>query len=360
MAPSTIDAAAISARLDRLPDTRSVWKLVALLSFGLFFELYDLLFTGYVAPDLVKSGILKPATAGLFGMTGLAGFIASLFSGLFVSTLLCGYLADRYGRRTIFTYSLLWYSVATAVMAFQRTAFGLDFWRFVGGLGIGVEIITIGTYLTEIIPKRIRGRAFAVSQVIGFLAVPVAALLAYWLVPAAPFGFAGWRWVVLIGSAGAVFVWMIRRELPESPRWLAQQGRLDEADRIVTQLEARVRDEYQQELPGAVEMPPQPADRGKFRDVWDVPYRDRTVMLIVFHIFQTIGYYGFANWAPTLLIQQGITVTNSLLYTGIIAAAAPLGPLVGVFIADKLERKTVLVWTAGASIACGLAFSQVR
>jgi putative MFS transporter len=93
--------------------------------------------------------------------------------------------------------------------------------------------------------------------------------------------------------------------------------------------------------------------------MWVGPYRKRTIMLIVFHVFQTIGYYGFANWVPTLLIRQGITVTNSLLYTSIIAVAAPIGPLIGVFIADKFERKTVIVLTAGASIVCGLIFSQV-
>src|SRR5215831_14673273 len=121
----TIDAAAISARLDRLPATRSVWKLVTLLSFGLFFELYDLLFTAYVAPALVSSGVLK-AAPGTFGMSGIAGFIAALFLGLFIATLICGFLADRYGRRTIFTYSLLWYTASTLVMAFQKTSFGLN------------------------------------------------------------------------------------------------------------------------------------------------------------------------------------------------------------------------------------------
>src|ERR1051326_7800869 len=176
------DAAAIGARLDRLPATRSIWKLITLLSFGLFFELYDLLFTAYVAPALVTSGILKSNTPGLFGITGIAGFIAALFLGLFIATLVCGFLADRFGRRTIFTYSLLWYTTSTAIMAFQTTAAGLNFWRFAAGLGIGVEIVTIGTYLTELIPRGIRGRAFAFSQTVGFSAVPVAAFLSYLLV----------------------------------------------------------------------------------------------------------------------------------------------------------------------------------
>jgi MFS transporter, putative metabolite:H+ symporter len=77
-------------------------------------------------------------------------------------------------------------------------------------------------------------------------------------------------------------------------------------------------------------------------------------------VFQTVGFYGFANWVPTLLIKQGITVTNSLMYSSVIALAAPLGPVIGLFIGDRFERKTVIVVMAAANIVCGLWFSQVR
>jgi MFS transporter, putative metabolite:H+ symporter len=352
-----IDAGSISARLDRLPATRSIWKLVVLLSLGFFFELYDLLYTGYVAPGLVKSGLLTTTTHGLFGSTGVASFIAALFSGLFIGTIACGFLADRFGRRAIFTYSLLWYTVANVVMAFQDTATGLNFWRFLAGVGIGVELVTIGTYISELVPKQIRGRAFACEQAVGFTAVPVVAFLSYLLVPRAPFGLDGWRWVVLIGAHGALFVWWIRRALPESPRWLAQQGRLDEADRIMTALEAKVRSEYGRDLP-----PPAPsmpvAPRGSFHDMWVPPYRNRTLMMTIFNVFQTVGFYGFANWVPTLLIKQGITITTSLMYSSVIALAAPVGPVIGLFIGDRFERRNVIVVMAAANIVCGLWFSQ--
>ena len=353
-----IDAGTISARLDRLPATRSIWKLVVLLSLGFFFELYDLLYSGYVAPGLVRSGLLTATTHGLFGTTGVASFIAALFAGLFVGTIACGFLADRFGRRAIFTWSLLWYTVANVIMAFQETALGLNVWRFIAGVGIGVELVTIGTYIAELVPRQIRGRAFACEQAVGFTAVPIVAFLAYLLVPHAFFGLDGWRWVVLIGAHGALFVWWIRRALPESPRWLAQQGRLDEANRVMTALEARVQAEYGRPLP-----PPEPVvampERGRFRDMWVPPYRSRTLMMVIFNVFQTVGFYGFANWVPTLLIKQGITITTSLLYSSIIALAAPLGPVIGLAIADRFERKSVIVVTAGAIMVCGLWFSQV-
>jgi MFS transporter, putative metabolite:H+ symporter len=354
-----LTAGSISARLDRLPATRTVWTLVVLLSLGFFFELYDLLYSGYVAPGLVKSGILTSTTVGLFGMTGVASFIASLFSGLFIGTIACGFLADRYGRRAIFTYSLLWYTVANVIMAFQDTAGALNFWRFMAGLGIGVELVTIGTYISELVPKHIRGRAFACEQAVGFTAVPVVAFLSYALVPNHPFGFDGWRWVVLIGAHGALFVWFIRRALPESPRWLAQKGRLAEADAVMSALEAKVEKEYGRPLPLPVAAAPEPVSRrGRFRELWVAPYGKRAVMMIIFNVFQTVGFYGFANWVPTLLIKQGITVTTSLMYSTIIAIAAPIGPIIGLFIGDKFERKTVIVVMAGLNIVCGLFFSQ--
>src|ERR1700688_4450734 len=271
----SLSAGTISARLDRLPATRSMWTLVVLLSLGFFFELYDLLYSGYVAPGIVRSGILTSTTVGLFGMTGVASFLTSLFLGLFIGTISCGYLADRFGRRTIFTYSLLFYSAANVIMAFQHTATGLNFWRFVAGLGIGVELVTIGTYIAELVPKQIRGRAFACEQAVGFTAVPVAALLSYLLVPYKPLGLDGWRWVVIIGAHGALFVWFIRRALPESPRWLAQKGRLAEADRVMSKLEETVAKELGRPLPFPAPQS-QPVSSGQtFFDIWKAPYGKR-------------------------------------------------------------------------------------
>src|SRR3954471_18588211 len=198
-------AAAVLARLDRLPATRSIWTMVTLLSLGGMFEFYDLFMTGYIIPGLVKAGMLTGVSVGMF--SGPALFVASTFFGLFIGTFVFGFVADSYGRRAIFTFSMLAYCAATLVMAFQTSGFGVCLWRMIAGIGIGVELVTIDTYVAELVPATHRGRAFAYNQFFQFLAVPIMAFIAYLLVPHAPFGFDGWRWVVLIGSAGAIVIW---------------------------------------------------------------------------------------------------------------------------------------------------------
>jgi putative MFS transporter len=354
-----MSAQSIAERLERLPLTHGLVRRIALISLGGFFEFYDMFLSAYVAPGLVRAHILTTTTPGLFGTQGVAGFVAALFAGLFVGTAFFGYVADRFGRRTIFTVSLLWYSAAACIMAFQRDALGLALWRFLAGIGIGVELVTIDAFIVELVPSRIRGRAFAFNQMIQFCAIPFVAFLAWLLVPTSPFGLDGWRWIVLIGCAGAVFVWWIRLGLPESPRWLATHGREAEADAIVTRFESEARGAHV--LIAASEgVPEQREARGSFVEIWRAPYLTRTVMLVIFNLFQTVGFYGFSNWVPTLLVSQGITITKSLEYTFIIATAAPFGPLLGAALTDRIERKWLIVFSALAIAAFGLAFGAAR
>lgn len=352
-------AAAITARIDRLPVTRRLWVWVLMISLGGFFEIYDLFFMGYIAPGMARSGILATTTASFFAFKGFGAFVAATFAGLFIGTFGLGFLADRYGRRRIFTYSLLWYSIGSAIMAMQYTAGGLLFWRFVTGIGVGVEIIVIDAYITELVPHHLRGRAIGFNQTVMFAAAPVSALLSFWLVPRAPFAIDGWRWVVLAGSIGAVVAWFIRRAIPESPRWLAQVGRHDEAERMLQEMETRITAEYGKPLPAPQQpVTAAPTATTSFADVWKPPYRSRVIMLLVFNLFQAVGYYGFSSWVPTLLIHQGVTVTNSLLYAAVIALSMPIGPLLASSLADRVQRKWMIVASALAVIAFGLAFAN--
>ncbi|HVY17630.1 MAG TPA: MFS transporter [Rhodopila sp.] len=354
---STSQAARVTARLDRLPMTRSVWSLVFLVSLGAWFDTYAIFLTGSIAPGMFADKIFTPTTVSLFGFTGLASFIAALFLGLFIGTMFFTHLADRFGRRTVFTISLVWFGIATAAMAFQTTPNGINIWRLIAGIGVGVELVTVDTYISELVPKRFRGKTFAIQQSIGFIPVPVVAFLAWMLNGTAPLGLSGWRWVVLVGSVGALLVWVVRLRLPESPRWLAQQGRHDEAERVLHRIEARVEAEYGKPLPEP-EPPALESDaRGSLAEAFSPEYRSRTIMLSVANFFQTVGFYGFANWVPTLLIAKGIHVSQTLEYSFIIAFAYPLFPLLGSLFADHIERKWQVCLSCLGLAVFGVIFS---
>ena len=147
----------VAARLDRLPLTRSLWRLVVLISLGGAFEFYDLLMTAYVAPGLVASGLFTARPAAFFAADGIGFFVFCTFAGMWLGAMGFGFIADRLGRRSIFTVSLVWYSLATAMMAFQHSAAAIDLWRFIAAIGVGLEQITIDTLLPELVPPPQRG-----------------------------------------------------------------------------------------------------------------------------------------------------------------------------------------------------------
>jgi MFS transporter, putative metabolite:H+ symporter len=348
----------ISRRLESLPASSYLWRLVILLSLGGWFEVYDLFFTGYIAPGLIRSGLLTTTTQAFFGFSGIGAFVAATFAGLFVGTFFLGFLADRFGRRLIFTFALLGYTAASVAMACQTTSGGVLLWRFIAGIGIGVEIITIDAYITELVPSWMRGRAFAINQAVMFTAVPVVAALAWWLVPLSPYGIDGWRWVVLTGAAGSMVIWILRLYVPESPLWLARHGRTGEALEILRKLEASAGSGGIRPEKMADALPSRAVAKTAFAELFKPPYLSLVLLFMVFNFCQAFGFYGFANWVPTLLVEKGITVTKSLQYSFIVAFAYPIAPLLAASFADRLERKWIICGACMAIIGFGIAFSQ--
>jgi MFS transporter, putative metabolite:H+ symporter len=359
----------IAARIERLPLNRFHRRFIALVSLGNFFDLYDIFVVAYIGAALQQSHFLT--------LQQFTAFIASGFFGMFVGTIVFGIGSDRFGRRVVFMTLLLFYSVFTFACAFAPSATWLIVLRFFAGAGIGAEIIVIDAYVSEIVPSYARGRYVAITQVVGFAAVPIAALLARVLVPTR-FLMAGWRWVVLIGSFGALLTWWFRRHLPESPRWLASRGRTAEAESILRALESQsfanldekhlarsIASQRAHEIGlgagddaagAAATTPARSAEKVSFTELFRHPYLGRTTMMIVFQALQTVGFYGFANWAPTFLLKRGFSLLHSLEYTMLIAVVSPIGPLLAAASSDRIERKWTIVVLAILVAAFGLGF----
>jgi MFS transporter, putative metabolite:H+ symporter len=346
-ASTIVQTPTIAARLERLPLSGYHHRFIVRVSLGCWFDVFDIFMMAYLGAALQNSGFLT--------LDQFAHLIAAGFLGMFLGTVVFGMGSDYFGRRASFVVMLLVYSLFTFLGAFASTARELLIFRFLAGIGIGAELVVIDTYVSEMVPSHARGRYVAITQLIGFTAIPVAALLARLLVPAF-WLMAGWRWVMVIGSGGALFAWYLRRGLVESPRWLEARGQQDNAGRIMSGIEEQVTRETAEPLPQPEHLPVAMSHRIPFRELWQPPYRGRTLMLMFFHLLQTVGFYGFANWAPTFLLKQGHGIGRSLQYGFLISLVSPVGPLLAVLSARRFERKRALVGLALLVAISGLGF----
>lgn len=338
----------VSARLDRLPITRLHWLATIVIGLGLFFDAYE----NFLAATI--STVLKQQFT--LGTEALKWVLASAFIGQFVGAVFLGRLADRIGRRRAFMINLALYSAASLLGAFSPDATFLVVTRFIAGIGIGGEFALADSYLSDLLPKDVRGRFISWAYTISFLAVPAVGFLARWLTPMQPAGIDGWRYLFLIGSVGSLVVWFVRRGLPESPRWLEAHGRYAEADVITTRFEQQAVAEGHTLSDPDVTLKPSDTERFRVRALFRPPYVKRTVMLWLMSALEVFGYYGFGTVAPLVLHDKGYSITNSLLFIALSYLGYPIGSAMAVPIVERIERKYLVVATAGAMAVFGLWF----
>lgn len=340
--PATIDD-----RLDNLPVGPMHRKVVLAVGLGLFFEVYEIFLSSTIATALKTQ-------YGLGGTT-LQLLMASSFLGMFFGAAFFGRLADRIGRRRAFLANLVWFSVWSLVAAFAPGPAVLVAARFMAGIGIGAEYPVADSYLSEVLPKAQRGTLAAWAYTCSFLAVPALGFLALFFNEHTVFGVPGWRVLSVIGAGGAVLVLLLRRGLPESPRWLARVGRLTEAEDALRAFEGAA---------GATDTPLRHTEvstvvTNPIRRLRRPPYRGRMAMMVVFHLFQPFGYYGFGTLAALVLVSRGYEVTDSLLFTALSFFGYPIGSLLSIPLLQRFERKYLVVAAVAAMALCGIMFAVV-
>lgn len=340
--------ASIAARLNRLPIGRVHKLAVIFVGLGLFFDTYEVFLAGTLSAVLKTQFGLSPDT--------LKAVLASAFVGQFLGAIFFGRLADKLGRRQAFVLNLAIYSVFSLIGGLSPNATILVIARFVAGLGLGAELALADAYLSDILPPKLRGRFLAWAYTTAFLGIPAAGFLARWLVPLKPLGVPGWRWMFFIGALGALLVWVLRRALPESPRWLESVGRTEEADRIVTSWEEDAR------RSGAQLPPPEPGvatvaqDRLPVRVLFTREYARRTFMQWTINGLEVFGYYGFGTLAPLVLLAKGYSVVSSLTFLSFVYIGYPIGSALSLPIIERMERKVLIAAGAAGMAITGLLF----
>lgn len=346
----------IGRRLDNLPVGRVHRKVVVAIGLGLFFEVYEIFLSSTIATAL-------KAQYG-FGGTALQLLMASSFIGMFVGAAAFGRIADRIGRRNAFLINLVWFSVWSIVGAIAPNPWMLVAARFMAGIGVGAEYPVADSYLSDVLPKAHRGRLAAWTYTCSFLAVPVLGFLSLSMNGRSLFGFDGWRVLLVIGAIGALFVIYLRRGLPESPRWLAGVGRVDEAEAAVRAFESgsahapSTKDVITEDETVDIDEKQVPTSAALAR-LRLSPYRQRLIMLAVFHLFQPFGYYGFGTLAALVLVSRGYDVTSSLLFTAVSFIGYPLGSLLSIPLLKRFERKYLIMAMVAVMAVCGVLFATV-
>ncbi|UVS81994.1 MFS transporter [Actinokineospora sp. UTMC 2448] len=339
----TTPAATISERMERLPVLTSHRHLTLVIGIGLFFDFFDSNLSGTIAK------VLQADFA--FDGTALKLMLASAFVGQFFGSIFLGRFADHYGRRRAFMLNLGIYSFFTLLGALAPNAAWLIVTRFIAGVGIGAENALSDSYLAEMLPARKRGRFIAWAYTAGFCGVPAVGFAALWLAPQQIMGIDGWRILFVLGALGAAVVWMLRRALIESPRWLSVQGRDAEADVLVRAMEREAGVESPALAPS-----PAPGKRPGIRSLLTREYRKRTLVLWTFSILSVTAYYGFGTLAPQVMAAKGYGILASLGYVAVSFIGYPIGSLLSVPLMDRFERKTLLAGSALAMAAFGLGF----
>ena len=313
------------ARLDRLPPGRFHRRVMMLIGVGMFVDACDIYLAPGVLGALVKSGWSDLATN--------AWFLSATFSGMLVGTLSSGFIGDRFGRRFSYQANLLVFGIASLAAAFAPNMQVLIGLRFLMGIGLGAEIVVGYASLAEFMPRAVRGRYVATLSAITNIGVVAAGFGGLWIIPTF-----GWRYMFAIIGVAAGGVWLLRKDMPESPRWLESRGRLAEAEAAMQAIEAEV--SSGQPLP-PIQVVPAPAP-GRLRDLVGPRLRRNTLVGAIIAAVGSLSLYGFLSWVPTFLLKEGISLSTSLSFAAVMGLGAPLGALLGSLVADRFGRPRII------------------
>jgi MFS transporter, putative metabolite:H+ symporter len=344
-----VSASDIVARLDRLPITFWHLKVRSILGMATFFDGFDAIAIAFVIPALIHDWALKPAEIGIL--------LSSGFVGQLIGAPLFGIMAERYGRIRVLNWTIAILSVFGLACAFAWNLWSLALLRFLQGCGIGGEIPVAATYVSEIAKSSARGRFLSLYQLmlpIGFLSASVSSIF---VVP-----YLGWQWMFVAGAVPAVLTVMLRRLVPESPRWLARNGRIAEADRVLQDIELVVARQSGRPLPA-----PQPVDTGssapgRFAHLFDPRYLRRTALVWTMWFCSAMILYGLMTWLPTIFrTRYSMTTGHALLYSVAGNFVLLISGLICAMVLDKIPRKTFFVGSfALASLPLAMLYFVAR
>jgi MFS transporter, putative metabolite:H+ symporter len=271
------------ARLDRLPIGPLHRRLLWLVGLGMLFDTFDNTLSSSVLAALLGA---KWSTLELNSL-----FMAATFLGLTVGAAFVGWMSDRYGRLLAYQFNLLVFGLMSFASALAPSMHWMIAIRFVMGVGMGAEYVMGYGLVAEFMPPGRRGRYLGWLGLISGAGVSISALTGMVVIPRL-----GWRAMFIIGGIGTLWVWWLRRHLPESPRWLERVGRGVEANEILERIEQEA--VSQAALPPIVVVPSHPIPKVSIAVLFSPPVMRRTLVALVINVTCLVGSYSVTAWMP--------------------------------------------------------------
>lgn len=368
---SATSRADIAARFERLPLSR--WHVTVRIVIGVvtFFEAFDQLLIAYTLPELTSEWGLSKSEGTLLLVVGSVGML--------VGALLSGRLADRFGRVRVIAACIALTGVTSLGLAMCNSVEPFMLLRFLQGLAIGGEVPVAATFISEITRSFKRGRFVLLYELVFPAGLTVGALVAAWVVPTA-----GWRTMYLIAAVPGLLALLVLKVVPESPRWLADRGRLREAAVVMEEIEVKVERATKRPLPPVVPLKvatetdapggatADPADErplraqaterelaaSGFRGLFVGRYLRRTQVIWTLWFCGYFVNYGITSWLPSIYTgEYGLSLSDSLRYSTVTSLAGLIGCAIAAFTIDRLGRRKLIALCLGASATTLLTLS---